>query len=363
MKRALTCNIAVMAAWLLWAASISTNLATNVAAADAGQPFHLSIRRRRQLQVQDVAIANETIVNEESAAPTAAPSVRQTPAPTTTPNAGGYELVIFMLWYIFLVACCVIPAFCAYRRRRWQELRQARERGSAVSPVRDASSLAWMQASPASFEALVQGAFLHKYNSPAERTKRLQAALAATSRTLTTDDFVAGDSSVELVKSSRSLARLESEDFDQISSWVRLPAGNVTNSEAGTETASRLVPGVCSICLCAYQVGESVSWSSSSSSATTCTHAFHSDCIVAWLAKKDAAASCPVCRQEFCAPALWLVPPPPPTTIPITTEPPSPAATTTTTARDVATTTSQTILFYPSTMQHGAVNITEEHRQ
>jgi Ring finger domain len=338
-----------MAAWLLWAASIST-MATNVAAAvDAAQPLnHLSIRRR-QLQDAAIAGANETIVN----APTAAPSVQQTAAPTTTVDAGGYELVIFMLWYIFLVACCVIPAFCAYRRRRWQELRQARERGAAVSPHDAASRMTW---STAAFEAFA------KLNNPAERTKRLQAALAATSRKLTTDDFVAGESSVELVKSSRSLARLESEDFDQVSSWIRLPAGNV-NDEAGTETASRLVPGVCSICLCAYRVGESVSWSSSSSSATTCTHAFHSDCIVAWLAKKDAAASCPVCRQEFRAPALWLVPPPPPTTtttaIPITPESPS------ATASAAATTTASPIFVYDPTTGHAtrSVNITSQgHR-
>jgi len=31
----------------------------------------------------------------------------------------GFEFVAFLLWYIFLIICCVLPTCCAYRRRRW----------------------------------------------------------------------------------------------------------------------------------------------------------------------------------------------------------------------------------------------------
>lgn len=57
----------------------------------------------------------------------------------------------------------------------------------------------------------------------------------------------------------------------------------------------RKVPGVCAICLCAYEAGEVVAWSAED----TCQHAFHNDCLVPWLAKKN-EPHCPVCRQSFC---------------------------------------------------------------
>jgi len=36
-----------------------------------------------------------------------------------------YEFVAFVLWYLFLVLCCVVPTCCAYRRRRLVEARLA----------------------------------------------------------------------------------------------------------------------------------------------------------------------------------------------------------------------------------------------
>lgn len=58
---------------------------------------------------------------------------------------------------------------------------------------------------------------------------------------------------------------------------------------------NRKVPGVCAICLCAYEAGDVVAWSAEA----TCLHAFHNDCLVPWLAKKN-EPHCPVCRQAFC---------------------------------------------------------------
>ena len=38
-----------------------------------------------------------------------------------------YEFVAFVLWYLFLVLCCVVPTCCAYRRRRLVEARLAQQ--------------------------------------------------------------------------------------------------------------------------------------------------------------------------------------------------------------------------------------------
>lgn len=58
--------------------------------------------------------------------------------------------------------------------------------------------------------------------------------------------------------------------------------------------SSRLVPPTCAICLVSYSPGCYVSWSSN----PDCIHAFHRDCILMWLLKKEEPL-CPCCRREF----------------------------------------------------------------
>jgi hypothetical protein len=45
-------------------------------------------------------------------------------------SGNAYEFVAFLLWYIFLVLCCVIPTCCAYRRRRQVEARLAQQQSN-----------------------------------------------------------------------------------------------------------------------------------------------------------------------------------------------------------------------------------------
>jgi hypothetical protein len=62
-----------------------------------------------------------------------------------------------------------------------------------------------------------------------------------------------------------------------------------------TVGGKRTVPNCCAICLCAYEAGESIVWSSTKK----CPHAFHEECVVEWLVKMKDGTPCPCCRQEF----------------------------------------------------------------
>jgi hypothetical protein len=80
--------------------------------------------------------------------------------------------------------------------------------------------------------------------------------------------------------------------------------------------AHRNVPSTCVICLVQYQSGDHVSWSSNEE----CSHAFHRDCILIWLLKKNVSDGfsvgsdnhnerrylCPCCRREFVSESILV---------------------------------------------------------
>lgn len=49
---------------------------------------------------------------------------------------------------------------------------------------------------------------------------------------------------------------------------------------------------LCAICLGVYENGDQICWSNNQS----CSHHFHSECGIAWLAKHE---ECPICRAEY----------------------------------------------------------------
>lgn len=53
------------------------------------------------------------------------------------------------------------------------------------------------------------------------------------------------------------------------------------------------VPNCCAVCLGTYEVGEDVVWSDN------CLHAFHEECVTAWLIKMQEGNPCPCCRSVF----------------------------------------------------------------
>jgi hypothetical protein len=111
-------------------------------------------------------------------------------------------------------------------------------------------------------------------------------------------------------------------DIDEIDAELKLPISRLDNSSLpandGNDSRRKTVPAMCAICICPYEVGDRVTYNQGTASTpllqqdlesgepsptiSLCPHAFHTDCILQWLAKKnDAHPECPCCRRPFCS--------------------------------------------------------------
>jgi len=283
----------------------------------------------------------------------------------TASGRGAYEFVAFILWYLFLVICCIVPTCCAYRRRRVIEARFSQQQAQARHTVLTMEQLQLLQQQAGSSSGFYvfsnhllqrQDMMLRSSSqdifegdvAKAERTRRLQESLEATTFEVQEGDILQGGKnhlppmavpmvaedtqqpestestqsqqqqpekiSIEkdLKKTDSSIQQIEegaaavtasascnilsegSSSLVEASTVLQLPRDN---DQYQYINANRTVPGVCAICLCGYENDERVTWSNESE----CLHAFHNDCIVPWLAKKnDAQPKCPCCRQVYC---------------------------------------------------------------
>lgn len=243
------------------------------------------------------------------------------------------EFLAFLVWYIFLVMCCLIPTCCAYRRRRIMERRLAEQQASMQHRLQQSNLL------------FLSNLSQHETGGPPSlervRTQFIADDLASTTMTLEAHHFV-DSTPVIPVKTVDDAATSEQKEEDvesqlqkeqdvsqseEHTGWIRLPAKTnasesddtsegVTDAHLEQQGSSRLVPDVCTVCLCQYEEGESLTWST----RPECVHAFHTQCIISCksmslknrcldsnsfattgLAKQDHGPQCPVCRQEFCS--------------------------------------------------------------
>ena len=83
---------------------------------------------------------------------------------------------------------------------------------------------------------------------------------------------------------------------DEDSLLVEIPSpGLHLRLGANEKPPTRLVSGMCTICLCTFDVGSDVVWSSNE----LCEHVFHANCVEKWLMRQREGPLCPCCRRDF----------------------------------------------------------------
>lgn len=251
---------------------------------------------------------------------------------SSSSNGGGgghsrdaYEFVAFLLWYLFLVLCCVIPTCCAYRRRRLVEARIAQQQASVNRIERqNLFILSSLRQSQQNTERIRE-----------QRIAKITEQLKDTTMTVEESDIIdiSGEennvvmprSTVTIVdepppvESNATGDNIKDDDDSNNHHGSNGPMATVAveydveaadpesthalrlvtqpAQEDGQEPTTRLVAGACAICLCPYEPDDQVTWSPKEA----CQHAFHSDCIIPWLAKTE-EPKCPCCRQDYCDP-------------------------------------------------------------
>lgn len=183
----------------------------------------------------------------------------------------------FLFWYVILLLCCAVPTVCAYRRRRQRDGRL--ERLAHLQRMAANGVISFGNAMPDDNE-----------ETRAAKLKQIDAAIKNTTMEVASKHLLTKEESQSANDEEAQAPGLEDVDLDgSTREYAALKL------DANHENGDREVAGACAICLCGYEPGDEVTFSPN----VTCQHVFHTECIKAWMVKKEQPL-CPCCRQEFC---------------------------------------------------------------
>lgn len=159
-------------------------------------------------------------------------------------------------------------------------------------------------ASDRSYRARLQRRREASKENPDKRQRKLHASFLRhkVQMTVKESDLIKNDEKESETEESNSATSMEGNDGQsQEQNDIETGGSNASFSSMDEELGQlrlgngKLVPNCCAICLCDYQPGEIVTWSSN----PRCIHAFHRECVTDWLIKMQPETPCPCCRQEF----------------------------------------------------------------
>jgi hypothetical protein len=206
----------------------------------------------------------------------------------------GQTILTFL--YLCVLGLCFLTAAVYFCRIQYEERCLRRFREAELQAMR--SAISQSEATQREESLAVQ----YKYME--DRRARIRQLFLPVTLTLEMSHFHLDEQTkkAELEKAKRIDRTTDTEVpeentyGDEDSLLVEIPTPGFHVSLGPNERPqTRLVAGMCTICLCTFDIGNNIVWSSN----TQCEHVFHESCIEKWLMKQREGPLCPCCRRDF----------------------------------------------------------------
>lgn len=223
------------------------------------------------------------------------PHTMDLPLPDTRRlDTRGQTVLTFL--YLCVLGLCFVTAAVYFCRMQWEEQYLRRLREIEIGAIR--SAINQSEATQREESMAVQRKYIE------ERRARIRQLFLPVKLNLEYRHFhldektkKAEEERAKGVDVSRDVETTEENAYgDEDSLLIEIPTPGLHLSLDPNETPpTRLISGICTICLCTFDVGADIVWSSN----TQCEHAFHEECIEKWLMKQREGPLCPCCRRDF----------------------------------------------------------------
>jgi len=220
----------------------------------------------------------------------------------------------------FILFCCCCTAGCAgwvdncingalssngdddYGQRVLRRMQEEEERKKEDPEVRKEKLLNSFEKNKVSM-VVSEDSFVQKPDTSKEGNENMKDSTSSTGSTMSVHSDDDSDSTLSQSDddddqsdhgNNDTVIKNVTEVLDDIESGEPKEVYLPPSKSSDGEMKSCKVPNCCAVCLCSYDVGDTIVWSSNKN----CQHAFHEECIVPWLTKNQ-SGECPCCRCPF----------------------------------------------------------------